>query len=41
MHNPGTDHYGVVKWIICDVNGSLDKCLVFDKSKYTTFDVVR
>ena len=39
MHNPGKDHWEAVKWILYYVKGSLDICLVFDKSKTATYDV--
>jgi len=41
MHNLGKDHWAAVKWIIHYVKGSLDRCLLFDKSKTTTYDVAR
>ena len=40
MHNHGKDYWDVVKWILHYVKDSLDKCLVFDKSKYATLDAV-
>ena len=39
MHNPGKDHWEAVKWILCYVKGSLDRFLVFDKSKIATYDI--
>jgi len=40
MHNPGKDHWEVVKWILRYVNGSIDRELVFDRNKATTLDVI-
>jgi len=40
MHNPGKYHWDAVKWILRYVKGSLGKCLVFDKFKSTSSDVV-
>lgn len=39
MHSPGKDHWDAMKWILHYMKGSLDKCLVFDKSKPITLDV--
>jgi len=39
MQNTGKHQWEAIKWIICYVKGSLDRCLVFDKSKTTTYDV--
>ena len=39
MHNPGKYHRDA-KWIRRYVKGSLGKCLVFDKFKSTSSDVV-
>jgi len=33
MHNPSKDHWDAVKWILRYMRGSLNKYLVFDKSK--------
>jgi len=40
MHNPSKDHWEAVKWILSYVKGSLDRCLVFDKSKTASYDAV-
>jgi len=33
IHNSGKDNWDVVKCILCYVKGSLNKCLLFDKSE--------
>jgi len=33
IHNPDKDHWQAVKWILHYLKCSLDRCLVFDKSK--------
>ena len=40
MHNPGKNNCEAIKWVLRYVKGSLDRCLVFDKSKTATYDVV-
>jgi len=40
MHNSGKYHWNAVKWILRYVKGSFDKCLVFDKFKSTSSDIV-
>jgi len=39
MRNLGKDHWKAMKWILHYVNGSLDRCLVFDKHKTTTYNI--
>ena len=39
MHSLGEDCWEAVKWILHYVKGSLDRCLVFDKSKTAIYDV--
>jgi len=39
MHNPSKDNWKAIKWILHYVKGSLDRCLIFDKSKTATYDV--
>ena len=39
MHNPSKDHWEAIKQILHNVKGSLERCLVFDKSKTATYDV--
>ena len=40
IHNRSKYHWEARKCIICYVKGSLDRCLVFNKSKTSTYDVV-
>jgi len=40
MHNPNKDHWKVIKWILRYVKGSLDECLVFNKSKTATYNII-
>ena len=39
IRNLGKDHWEALKWILCYVKGSLNKCLMFDKSKIATYNV--
>jgi len=40
MHNPGKDHWEAIKWILRYVQGSFDRCLVFNKSKTATYNII-
>jgi len=40
MHNPGKDHWEAVKWIFLYMKSTVNKGLVFDINKATTYDVI-
>lgn len=39
MHNPGKDHQEAGKQIICYVNGTVKRGLIFDWNKAATYDI--